>query len=241
MEKNIIIYGDCFELIKEIDDDSIDLIIFDPPYGMNYAYWDNSKLANSNLHQARFDIHRILKDNGNFIVFQGWSNVNDAISIFDSYFKFNNWIIWDRIKGRGAKRNFISTREDILWFSITDEYTFNITESNIKKKTGGMGAKNGKKNRILSNVWTDIPPIVPWSKEHNNHPTQKPVALYERIIKVFSNPGDLIFDPMCGSGTAAIAANNTDRDYILFEKEIEYIKISRRRIKNEVGENVCHL
>ena len=102
----------------------------------------------------------------------------------------------------------VSTREDILWYiKDSKQYTYNKLPSTIVKKTGGtIGRKNGNKYRALSNVWTDISPIVPWSKERVSHPTQKPVAIMDRIINIFSNKNDVVLDPFAGSGTTAVSA-----------------------------------
>lgn len=95
-------------------------------------------------------------------MFQGWNNVCQTKTILDKFFQIQNWIIYDRIKGRGTKTNLVSTREDILWYTNSKKpKTYNKIYSNIPKKTKGMGEKNGQENRALTNVWYDISPIVP--------------------------------------------------------------------------------
>jgi len=226
MKINTIYQGDCLEEMKKIDDNFIDLIIADPPYGIKIDKWD--------IFSTEWieECYRILKPTGNICVFAGWSNVLEVRNVLLKYFKERNWIIWDRIKGRGAKYNFISTREDILWFSKSENYTFNKTSSTIKKKTGGMGKKNGDEFRKLSNVWTDISPIVPWSKERVAHPTQKPLMLMERIIKIFSNENDIILDLFSGSGSTSVASKLLNRKYVGIEKEQEYVDIANKRINS---------
>lgn len=219
--------GDCFELLQEVPHQSINCIICDPPYNIGYGNWDNgfetSRLLNL--------LYPILSDNGNLILFQGWSNVSDTIRFaLEQGFMLQDWIIYDRIKGRGAKRHLVSTREDILWLTKTDNYIFNKIPSTILKKTGGMGKKNGCEYRALSNVWTDISPIVPWSKEKVQHPTQKPVQLIERCIKIWSNPEDVILDPCMGSGTTCVAAFNLARKYVGFEIDKSYYDIASSRL-----------
>lgn len=212
---------DCLNIIHQIPDNSIDLICTDPPYeiGYNKLSWDTAAL---NWNYLGFHFKRVLKDSGNLVLFQGWSNVSQTKEILQGHFHLRNWIVWDRVKGRGGKYNFTSTREDILWFSKTENYTFNKIYSNTPKKTKGLGLKNGQPNRSLSNVWTDISPIVPWSRERTKHPTQKPLALIERIITIFSNPGDVVLDCFAGSFTTGVAAKNLNRDFILIEKEKKY-------------------
>jgi site-specific DNA-methyltransferase (adenine-specific) len=228
--KNEIILGDCYEQLSKLEDESIDLISIDPPYEIMFENleWDNKVLNWKTLTE---EFYRVLKPTGNLIVFQGWTNVSETKIALEHKFSLKNWIIWDRIKGRGAKTNVVSTREDILWFTKTDKYTYNKIYSNIKKKTGGLGTKNGQECRALSNVWTDISPIVPWSKERVKHPTQKPIQLMERIITIFSNENDLVLDCFAGSGSTGVASKNLNRDFILIEKDEEYHKIIQERLE----------
>jgi len=221
---NKIICGDCLEVMKNIPEDSIDLIVTDPPYGIKYANWDNKIIDISK------ESYRVLKLNGSIVIFSGWSNVLDVKLQMEKYFRLNNWIIYDRIKGRGAKYNLVSTREDILWFVKGTKWTFNKQQSNVPKKTKGMGSKNGLKNRVLSNVWSDIPPLVPWSKERVNHPTQKPCSLIDRIIKMCSNEEDLVLDPFLGSGTTAVSCKKLNRNFIGIDIAREYCKLANERI-----------
>jgi site-specific DNA-methyltransferase (adenine-specific) len=243
LEVNRIYCKDCLDGLKGVATGSVGLILVDPPYEIGYTDWDRKGI----LHwlNLRDQFLRVLHRNGNLIIFQGWSNVAELIRELShdvhSGLELKNWIIWDRIKGRGAKKNFMSTREDILWFvkkyhmtirGLTKpEPTFNKIYSNTPKKTKGMGTKNGQANRSLSNVWTDISPIVPWAKERVAHPTQKPLQLIERLVTIFSNEGDLVLDCFSGSGTTAVACKNLNRNFICFDNNSEYCKIARKRLK----------
>ena len=221
---------------KEVLPIPVDCIIADVPYNIGFDDWDNNFILDVEL------LYKSLKDGGNLILFQAWSAVCNTISQCDELFTLRNWIIWDRIKGRGSKYNLVSTREDILWYSKGDSYTFNPQVSNIKKimwnDNGGkgMGNKNGEPNRKLSNVWYDISPIVPWSKERVNHPTQKPVGLMLRLVKLFSNKGDTVLDFTMGSGSTGVACKLSDRDFIGIEIDENYFNIAEGRI-NSVGKN----
>ncbi len=224
---------DCLDLLKSIEDNSIDLIATDPPYEIHYdkLSWDKKQI---NWPIIVNEFHRILKNTGNLILFQGWSEVLNTRNHFDKYFFLKNWIIYDRVKGRGAKTNLVSTREDILWYIKDDKnYTYNKISSTIKKKTGGtIGRKNGNTFRALSNVWTDISPIVPWSKERVKHPTQKPLALMERIVTIYSNEMDIVLDPFCGSGTTLVAAKKLNRNFIGTDISKEFYAISIERLNH---------
>jgi len=233
MQYNLVYCDDYKNITKYVDKNSVDLVLIDPPYGINYTKWD--KKESVDYHIIAKLVKYLLKPNGSFFCFAGWSNVCEIISILKHYFILKDWIIYDRIKGRGAKKSLVSTREDLLWFINNNKnYIFNKEEaySTIPKKTKGMGEKNGKKFRALSNVWTDISPIVPWSKERVKHPTQKPLKLIERIIKVFTNENDLVVDFFAGSGTTAVACKKLNRKFIVLDNNFDYCTIIKNRLKN---------
>lgn len=230
MRKNNLYNEDCITKLKYLIKQGIkvDAIITDPPYeiGYNNESWDKTSLDWSTLYKL---FYKILKPCGNLLIFQGWSNVCNIIHS-NKKFILKNWIIYDRIKGRGAKTNLVSTREDLLWFVKGNSYTYNKIPSNIVKKTGGMGIKNGCKYRALSNVWSDISPIVPWSPERVQHPTQKPVALMERCVNIWTNKGDTVLDPFMGSGSTGVACKNLNRKFIGIEINKDYYGIAEERI-----------
>lgn len=221
--------SNCFNLLPELIQEGIkvDAVICDPPYGIRQAEWDTAFDINS----ISYWLQDICKPNANIILFQGWSNACETKTIMDKYYTLQDWIIYDRIKGRGGKKHLVSTREDVLWYSNGPDYTFNKIPSTIKKKTGGLGLKNGCEFRALSNVWTDISPIVPWSKERVNHPTQKSVQLMERCVKLWTNPGDTVLDFCMGSGSTGVACLNTERNFIGIELNEEYFKIAEERLR----------
>ena len=222
--------GDCLQIMNNLIQDKVkfNAIITDPPYNIKQSNWDN----NFPIKECIELLPQLIVDNGNVIIFQGWSNVCFTKALLDNYFTMQDWIIYDRIKGRGGKKHLVSTREDILWYSNGDDYTFNKIPSTIKKKTGGLGLKNGCEYRALSNVWTDISPIVPWSKERVEHPTQKPIQLMERLIKVFTNENDAILDFTMGSGSTGVACKNLNRNFVGIELDEKYFEIAKERINN---------
>ena len=219
---------DCFKIMKQLKEENIkvDTIICDPPYVIKYADWDKE----FNIPLVIDLCYDLLKDDGNLILFQGWSNVAKTKELLDEKFTIQNWIVWDRIKGRGAKKNFVSTREDILWYCKGNNPTYNKIYSNIPKKTGGMGKKNGQECRALTNVWYDISPIVPWSPERNGHPTQKPLQLMERCVTIWTNKGDTILDFTMGSGTTGEACVNLGRNFIGIESDKQWFDVADKRI-----------
>jgi len=231
--KNGILYcGDCLEIMKEFPKEGIDLILTDPPYGLNKEDWD---------YQVDYDFlfevfKNVLSKNGQVFIFAGWSFVCDIIRIGKNYLNLKDWIIWDRVKGRGTKKSLVSTREDILWWvKDLNDYYFdkNKAYSTMVKKTKGFGIKNKRRTRALSNVWTDISPLVPWSKI-KFHPTQKPLKLFERIILVFSESDSLILDCFIGGGTTAYICELLNRKWIGIEKSQEYCLKIRENLSDKI-------
>ena len=219
---------DCFDVFDKLS--QVDAIIADIPYNINYTEWDKE----FDVARAIECCSKLLNENGNIIIFNGYTNVCKTKEELDKYFTMQNWIIYDRIKGRGSKYNLVSTREDILWYTNGKDYTYHKMYSNIPKKTKGLGEKNGEKNRALSNVWTDISPIVPWSKERVKHPSQKPLALMERCVLLWTNENDTVLDFTMGSGTTGVACKKLNRNFIGIERDKEYFEIARKRIDDTV-------
>jgi DNA modification methylase len=228
----MLIHGDCCAVMQQLLNDNVhvDHVITDPPYVIDYADWDKSFDMKQAVHLAAQLLRRTTT--GNLLLFQGWSNVAATKLLLDAEpgLVCRNWIIYDRVKGRGATYNLVSTREDILWYAVSDKSTFTKTCSNVPKKTKGMGERNGLANRVLSNVWSDISPLVPWSKERSGHPTQKPLQLMERLLTVFTNPGDVVLDFCMGSGSTGVACAKLGRDFIGVERDEHWFTVAKQRL-----------
>ncbi len=227
-----LIHGDCMEVMTQLlaDNTRVDHVITDPPYVIDYADWDKSFDIKRAVQLAAKLLQRTAA--GNLLLFQGWSNVAATKQLLDAipWLVCRNWIIYDRVKGRGAKYNLVSTREDILWYAVSYKSTFTKTCSTVPKKTKGMGERNGLANRVLSNVWSDISPLVPWSAERIGHPAQKPLQLMERLITVFTNPGDVVLDFCMGSGSTGVACANLGREFIGIERDDHWFAVAQQRL-----------
>lgn len=213
---NKIIQGDCLEVMKDIPDKSVDMILTDPPYGINYqsnmrvVSKKFNRLANDN-NDMRFlsypEIYRVLKDNCVAIIFCSFKNYADDYNEIKKLFSIKNTIIW--FKGGGGIGD--------LRHSLSTDYEMAIVAHK------GMCNIRGKRD---GSVWQH-------KKVNPNkmiHATEKPTDLFERLILKFSDEGQIILDPFAGSGVTGIAAINTNRNYILIEKEPEYIDIINKRL-----------
>ena len=248
LELNKIHQGDCLEIMKGIPDGSIDMILCDLPYGTTASSWDMVIPIKPLWKQYK----RVLKDNGAIVL--------TAIEPFASMLRANDlkgykheWI-WNKESAGNfiqAKNHPLRVHENVLVFSngkvnyypiMTDADPKNVRPLGVKKqKTDFMGKvsagefKAAKKYNPKKRYPKTILTYNARAKECNNvnrvHPTQKPVDLFEYLIKTYTNEGETVLDNCMGSGTTAIAALNTNRSFIGIEKEKEYVDIANDRIK----------
>jgi site-specific DNA-methyltransferase (adenine-specific) len=237
---NTIIQGDCLEKMGEIDDKSIDMILCDLPYGTTACKWDTIIPFEPLWEQYK----RIIKDNGAIVLTASQPFTSALVMSNLEMFK-HEWI-W--IKNRGS--NFANTvrepmkeHENILVFA-NKKWKYNkqmqerapgglarsnyLVEHNSQEREGTRKFE-GRNKHIISKE--RVPSS--WQKynvEVGLHPTQKPVVLFEYLIKTYTNEGDLVLDNCAGSFTMAIAAENLKRNWICIEKEEEYCEIGRKRI-----------
>lgn len=237
-----LLHGDCLDLMKDIPDNSIDMILCDPPYfKIVKDRWDNIwKIKEEYLNfirQLAFEWNRILKKDSNLFIFTSRQLNKEINFILDCHFNEQRNIIWCR------KRNIETTRgkslssgyEPISFYS-KGKIKFNSIKikSNNKRKEYTEGFL--KEGVSLSDCWLDIPALPHNSKEKVNHPTQKPISLMERILLLGSNVGDSVLDCFMGSGSTGVACVNTNRDFIGIELDEKYFEIAKKRIE-EAQEN----
>jgi len=235
LQINSVNNGNCLELMNDINDKSIDMILCDLPYGVSACKWD-SVIPFEPL-WAHYK--RIIKDNGAIVLF--------GSEPFSSYLRISNikqykydWI-WNKRKAGNiflAKYQPMKTHEIISVFNSKIFYPIKTPRDKIKQSknygTGeAMGGNKSKEDELY--IYTDKNPIsiLDFSNASQNgkfHPTQKPVALFEYLIKTYTNEGELVLDNCAGSGTTAIACLKTNRNYILIEQETKYCDIANKRI-----------
>lgn len=244
----MIINGDCLLELPKIPNKTCQLVIVDPPYFLLKQHkWDNqwkSELEYIEWCKVWFkECHRILKDDGAFYCFQDWRLVSEYVIELKKIFPFfQNWITWERIKGRASNTNWKSSKEEILYFSKSGSPKF-FPEKKIRPVIAPYKDKDDKPkgwfvdeegNRVrwtgIGNVWHYTPPVWSSKEEKPFHPTQKPIMMIERIIRAHTEDNDIILDCFAGSGTTGAAAKKLGRKYILIEKEIEYFNKIKERL-----------
>ncbi len=252
IKSNYIYTGDCKELLLSLPDNSVDLIIADPPYFEINGEFDfvlnNVEEYITWCTQWIQLCKKVLKPTGSFYIWgaigyqKGYAlpKIADWIER-ENLFVIQNWITQKNTRGYGQAR-YIQAREELLFLTVTQEYTWNRAELNIARNRSDLGA-NGNTNKPCSDVWIDICDD-PWddavwdditeasqsSKQRfkdssgKRFPTVKALALCDRIIQASSNPGDLILILFAGSGSKIIISINNNRKFIAAEINPIYVK-----------------
>ncbi len=243
---NKIICGDCLEVMKKLPDKCVDMVLCDLPYGTTACKWDTI----IPFEPLWKEYKRIIKDNGAIVLTASQPFTSALVMSNPDMFKYE----WIWIKNRGSnfasvKRTPIKEHESILIF-YKNSPTYN---PQMQERTGGgidRVKKPFKQTRdkisehgveVKGAEWLDeLRYPSSWQKfncEVGIHPTQKPVALFEYLIKTYTNEGDLVLDNCIGSGTTAVACINLKRNFIGIEKEQKYCDIANKRI-SEVPERL---
>ncbi len=238
-----IINGDIYKSYKFIPPESIDLLFLDPPYNLSKQFHDsNFNRKTEEKYTEWFDswfklLLPLLKDTATVYVCGDWKTSITIYNVIKDTLIVRNRITWEREKGRGAKRNFKNSHEDIWFATKSDQYTFNLDAVKLKRKVVAPYRENGKPkdweesesgNYRLThpgNFWNDIS-IPFWSMpENTDHPTQKPEKLVAKLILASTNENDVVFDPFSGSGTTAVVAKKLKRHFFAVELAEEYVML----------------
>ena len=239
---NQILLGDCLDLMKDITSESIDMILCDLPYGTTACKWDTIIPFDKLWEQYE----RIIKDNGAIVLTASQPFTSNLIMSNPKLFKYE-WI-WKKTRPSGSldcNRKPLKEHENILvFYKRMTTYNPQITKTKrvIEKSrvvNKGEYTYCGNIGRQFDNNGLAYPRTIQEFKNPNNnslHPTQKPVSLFEYLIKTYTNEGNLVLDNCAGSGTTAIACINTNRKYICIEKEQKYFDIMNERINNHTSQ-----
>jgi len=250
--RNRILCGDAFEVLKKLPEGSFDLLFADPPYNLTKDFGaEKFRQRSLERYEAWLDswvrlCKPLLRETASIYICGDWRSSAAIQRIGEKYFIPQNRITWEREKGRGAKSNWKNCSEDIWFFTVGDDYYFNVDAVMLKRQviapyTNSNGepkdwteTENGR-FRVThpSNLWTDL--TVPyWSMpENTDHPTQKPEKLLAKIVLASSREGDLVFDPFNGSGTTTVVAKKLDRHYLGVEIDDTYCCLALKRLNSE--------
>lgn len=236
---NKIIHGDCLEVMKDIPDKSIDAIITDPPYGTTACKWDSVIPFDPMWKQ----LNRIIKPNGAIVLF-GSEPFSSALRMSNiKNYKYD--LYWKKEKPTNffqLKRRFGKVTENIMVF-YHKQPTYNPQKYKVDYRV-----KNSPKGKHNSEITGKNKEVLPYKDDGTRypidilefrrvilgkqiHPTQKPVALIEYLIRTYTNKNETVLDFTAGSFTTAIACLNTNRNFIGIEKEKKYVDIANNRIK----------
>ena len=236
---------DFFGGVGRIADASVDLVIADPPYGLGKDYGNDSdrRYGEDYLAFSRRWIDAVLpklKASGSLYVFLTWQHAPEVFSYLKTRMLMVNEIIWDRRVPSmgGSTRKFSSVHDNIGFFAASRDYYFDLDRIRIPYDAQTKKARS--RSIFVGKKWLEIGynPKDVWSvarlhrqdAEREDHPTQKPLAIIERMLLASSPPGGLVLDPFMGSGTAAAAAAVHGRRFVGFELNGDYLAIARERV-----------
>lgn len=191
------------------------------------------------LHERLVLMRRALRDTGSLYLHLDFRAAHHARLLLDEVFgpeRFLNEIVWAYDYGGRARDRWARKHDNILWYAKSDSWTFNRDDvDRIPYLAPGLvGPEKAARGKLPTDVWWMT--VVPTrGRERTGYPTQKPLALLERIVVASSNPGDLVADFFCGSGTTGVAARRLGREWLLVDENPEAVRITRARLDAEVA------
>ena len=226
--------GDCLELMKDIPDASVDMILCDLPYGTTSNKWDS--IIPLDLLWEQYE--RVIKDNGSIVLTASQPFTTVLASSNLKNFRYE-WI-WNKQNSTGfqlANKRPLKKHENILVF-YKKQPTYNpqgLKKYNKTNRRGRVGENwDEMENNVYIQKWTNYPTQSLHFKhdKEKKHPTQKPVALFEYLIKTYTNEGELVLDNCMGSGTTGVACKNLKRKFIGIELDETYFNLAKERIES---------
>lgn len=239
-------HDDCFNIFPTLEDNSIDLVLCDMPYGTTACKWDTVL----DLELMWQHIKRISKDNAAVVLTA--SQPFTSVLVCSNLMQYRCSWIWEKSSASNflnAKRVPLNNTEDVIVFSKASANSMSkapmvyypqglitTVKTRVNSTTGGKIGQEGrigiKKGTTYTQEYSNYPTkIIKFKNEKNTkHPTQKPVSLMEYLVKTYSNEGDIVLDFCMGSGSTGVACKNLNRNFIGIEKEEKYYNISLERI-----------
>lgn len=243
---NKITNGDCLELFKEIPDESIDVVFADPPFNLKKKY-NSTKDSLELLEYLRWcekwiaEMVRVTKPSGSIFIHNIPKWLTYYSAFLNEHANFRHWISWDAPTAPMGK-SLQPSHYGILFYAKDAKqskfYEVRYPHKRCRKcgylhkDYGGKKASLHPFGSLVSDVWTDIH-RVKHNKYRDEHPCQLPIHLLERVVLMSSDAGDVVLDPFSGTGTTALAAKRLGRNYIGFELDAEYAKISMNKLALE--------
>lgn len=243
---SLVIFNDCIDTLNCMKDKSVDLIFADPPYNLGKDFgndsdsWTDRKKYLDWCYTWIDECFRVLKDNGTFYMMNSTQNIPYISIYLQEHYYIVNDIVWAYdSSGVQSKKKYGSLYEPIIMATKSGKakYTFNYQDILVEAKTGAKrGLIDYRKNppqpynteKVPGNVW-EFSRVRFKMEEYENHPSQKPEVLLERIIKASSNAGEIVLDPFGGSFSTAAVATRLGRKAISMDINREYFKIGIRR------------
>ena len=236
---------DFFDSVGRVADASVDLVIADPPYGLGKDYGNDSdrRFGEAYLEFSRRWIDAVLpklKPNASLYVFLSWQYAPEVFSYLKTKLLMVNEIIWDRRVPSmgGSTRKFSSVHDNIGFFAASRDHYFDLDSVRIAYDAATKKART--RSIFVGKKWLEVGynPKDVWSvtrlhrqdPEREDHPTQKPLAIVERMVLASSPPGGLVLDPFMGSGTVAVAAAKHGRRCVGFELNPDYFATAGQRV-----------
>jgi adenine-specific DNA-methyltransferase len=258
--------GDCYDLIKKIPDDTVDIVVTSPPYcmGKSYERPEDDLAAFADQHEKLFpEIYRVTKPGGSICWQIGYHVKNSVVTPLDyvvldivnnklpqeisQNLVLRNRIAWTFGHGLNCANRFSGRHETLLWFTKGDGYEFDLDSVRVPQKYPGKRYYKGSKKGELSgnplgknpsDVW-DIPNVKANHIEKTEHPCQFPVAIPQRLIRALTASNAIVLDPFMGSGSSAVAAVLEGRKFIGAELSEKYYKIAEDRLKQTLRGSVA--
>lgn len=229
-----ILEGDAINYLRKVDTCSVDIIIADPPYNLGKDYGNNNdqKTFDEYLEFSRNWIkesQRILKDTGTIYIFMGVRFISYIYSLLEKefHFIFNSWITWHYTQGLGKTKGFSPRHDDILMFTKSENFNFFLDNIRIPQKY--YRSVNNMRGANPGDVWT-FSHVHYCNVNRQEHPTQKPEGLIERMVLASSKEGDLVIDPFSGSGTTLRVCQQLNRNCVGIELNPQYVQLIKERL-----------
>ena len=260
MSRNQVLQGDCVERLRHLPAGFVDLAFADPPFNIGYEYdqYDDRRAKNDYLTWSETwlaAVVRALSPTGSFFVAIGDEYVAELKVRLDAIgLTMRNWIVWHYTFGVNCTKKFNRSHAHVLYYVVDPKrFTFNADAVRVPsaRQTTYADRRANPVGKLPDDTWVlrpqeddrffdaaddtwYVPRVCGTFKERGDHPCQMPLALLERIIRVASNPGDLVLDPFAGSGTTLAAAKKLGRDYLGIELSENYADRVRDRLARVV-------